>query len=45
MSVLVALEVVSSQQSVLELRHVKHDGATVVHFEFRPCNVAEELNE
>ena len=26
MSVLVALEVVSSQQAVLELRHVEHDG-------------------
>jgi len=26
MSVLVVLEVVSSQQAVLELRHVEHDG-------------------
>jgi len=41
MSVFVALEVVSSQQAVLELRHVEH--ATVIHFGFIPCSVAEEL--
>jgi len=40
MSVLVALDVVSSQQAVLELRQVE---TKVIHFRFRPCNVAEEL--
>jgi len=40
MCVLVAIDVISHQQAVLELRHVD---MTVIRFRFRPCNVAEEL--